>query len=767
MIDRIPSAPRILSMLIPALLAVSAGAQANGAHTPFTSYEAEAGHLNGAHLVALTAPPADRFATPALEASGHSYVELRNTGEEVWWSNDTGQPISYIDVRASVPDAPQGGGIETTLNLYVNGVFRQHVNLNSHQSWIYEGQQYQASDQNPASGRPRAFFDDSHFFVQGDPIAPGSTFSFRKDGDNSASFYDLDVIDVENPPAPLAQPAGSLSITDCGAVADNAPTLGRGDTNAPDSSGAIQNCINQAQAQNRVLWVPAGTFYLKGTQGLIVNGLTIQGAGMWYSTIYRQVSLPNNAGGLGALFQVHSSTIRGLHLDSNATSRESIDGAGGAMDIAGTNWLLENLWTEHVLSGYWAAGNGGTIRNNRVTSVWADGCNLNNVSLDATQGNNLTATNNFIRGTGDDAMAINSVHYNGSGAGQVFYSPMTNIHETDNTLIAAWNGKGIGVYGGTGHDVEDNLIADTARYTGLGVGRFGVNGDDLHNSRIAGNRIERAGGNGFDQGQPAIHIGNGSDGQNTGIVDGNVVTGNVVVQPMFDGIGFSASTNTTLSNNTVVSPWRNGIVIGAPFYPAKNGNATLTANTVNGVAAGQVPYQNSEPTFSATLNGNSWQSTVVDTAFSHALAFPGTLAFASYDLGGQAIAYNVLSANGGANVSRADSVDLETSADTSGGYDLGWTASGQWFHYTVNVARPGTYQLAFRVASPGGVPRAFHLADAQGHNLSGSIDVPSTGNWQAWTTVTASVQLPAGPQVLTLNEDASGWNVHQVTASPQ
>ena len=605
MIDRIFPVRRALGVLIPALLAASAGAYAEGARTPFVSYEAEAGHLNGSHLVSLTAAPTDRFATPALEASGHAYVELRRTGEEIWWSNDTGQPISYIDVRASVPDAAQGGGIDTTLNLYVNGVFRQHVDLNSHQSWIYEGQSYQASDQNPASGKPRAFFDDSHFFVQGDPIGPGSTFSFRKDSDNTASFYDIDVIDVENPPAPLAQPVGSLSITDCGAVPDNTPTRGRGDNNAPDSYGAIQNCINQAQSQHRVLWVPPGTFYLKGTQGLVVNGLTIQGAGMWYSTIYRQVPLPNN-GGLGALFQVHSSTIRGLHLDSNATSRESVDGAGGAMDIAGDNWLLENLWTEHVLSGYWAAGNGGTIRNNRVTSVWADGCNLNNVSLDAHQGNNLTATNNFIRGTGDDAMAINSVHYNGDGSNRVYYDEMTNIHETNNTLIGAWNGKGIGVYGGSGHDVENNLIADTARYTGLGVGRFGVNGDDLHNSRIAGNEVDRAGGNGFDQGQPAIHIGNGSDGQNVGVVDGNVVTGNIVVQPMFDGIGFSTSTNTQLTGNTVTSPWRNGIVIGAPFYPAKNGSATLTNNSVSGVLPGQVAFRNSEPTFIVTQSGNSW-----------------------------------------------------------------------------------------------------------------------------------------------------------------
>jgi hypothetical protein len=37
--------------------------------------------------------------------------------------------------------------------------------------------------------------------------------------------------------------------------------------------------------------------------------------------------------------------------------------------------------------------------------------------------------------------------------------------------------------------------------------------------------------------------------------------------------------------------------------------------------------------------------------------------------------------------------------------------------------------------------------------------VPDTGAWQTWTTVTATVTLPAGQQTLTLNEDNAGWNI--------
>jgi hypothetical protein len=86
------------------------------------------------------------------------------------------------------------------------------------------------------------------------------------------------------------------------------------------------------------------------------------------------------------------------------------------------------------------------------------------------------------------------------------------------------------------------------------------------------------------------------------------------------------------------------------------------------------------------------------------------------------------------------------------------TASGQWFKYTVNVATAGTYTVSFLVAGDVAVSDAFHLSNSSGTNLTGSVAVPSTGGWQTWTTVTATVALSAGTQTLTLNEDAAGWN---------
>lgn len=142
-----------------------------------------------------------------------------------------------------------------------------------------------------------------------------------------------------------------------------------------------------------------------------------------------------------------------------------------------------------------------------------------------------------------------------------------------------------------------------------------------------------------------------------------------------------------------------------------------------------------------------------------AAAIPGTVLAENYDTGGQGVGYNVASVNGTANSYRSDGVDLEAASAPATGNDLGWSAAGQWFRYTVNVSTAGTYTVGFLVAAESAVGDAFHISNSSGTNLSGSVAVPDTGGWQTWTTVTATVTLPAGTQTLTLEEDAAGWNV--------
>jgi hypothetical protein len=150
-------------------------------------------------------------------------------------------------------------------------------------------------------------------------------------------------------------------------------------------------------------------------------------------------------------------------------------------------------------------------------------------------------------------------------------------------------------------------------------------------------------------------------------------------------------------------------------------------------------------------------------------AVPGTVQAANYDTGGQGVGYSVTSVNGTADSYRSDGVDLEDTADTldssaaGGAYDIGWTAPGQWFNYTVDVATAGTYTVGIRLSSPYGITDALHIDNSAGTDLSGAVAVPNTGGYQDWTTVDATVTLPAGEQTLTVDQDDNGWNLHNLT----
>jgi hypothetical protein len=131
-----------LLCLLSALALFSLGTSdglAAGAITPFTTVEAESGTLGGGATIRAFTPgsPVPTGRTMELEASGMALVELNATGQSVSWVNPVANANAIV-IRASMPDAPGGGGITATLNLYVDGVFRQAITLSSKQSWFLD-----------------------------------------------------------------------------------------------------------------------------------------------------------------------------------------------------------------------------------------------------------------------------------------------------------------------------------------------------------------------------------------------------------------------------------------------------------------------------------------------------------------------------------------------------------------------------------------------------------------------------------------------------
>ena len=703
----------IANCVVALMVGISFGARVYagvGAETPFTSMEAESGYLaGGASIVVLTAAPTTQFSSPELEASGHAFVQLAETGQSVTLTNNTGHPITAINLRSCIPDAPTGGGITSTIDLYVNGTFRQAFSVNSLQNYCYEGTNYNGqTDKNPADGDPRGFWNDTHAFINGLAIAPGDTITFQKDSTNNATFYDIDVVDLETPPAALTQPANSLSIVSYGAVANNMSV---------DNTAAINNCFVAAQSQGKIAWIPAGTYYFSAINGgLTASGITIEGAGPWYSTLYR-VTPANNNQGIANIITCTSCTLSNVLLDCNGSSRAG-NNNNGAIDFSGNNWVVNNVWIQHVTSSFWCAGVNGIAENCRTLSVWSDGGNFNNVQSANGIGINLTYSNNFVRGTGDDAMAINSVNENIYGSSTYYYTTMSNIAYVNNTAVAPWGGKGIGIYGGINDVVTNNLLQDTARYLGLGVGRFGVNGSDLYSATVTGNTVLRCGGNGYLQQQQALMIGNSGDGQGVGTVANVYCASNVIIDSVYSAVGISTSTNIVFQYNTIVNPGLDGIFIGPPYVGSGvTGNTIFYSNAVTGLGAGYSAFTNDASGYAAIV-----PVTAVDYA-------------------------------------AASGVSVEPCIE--GGQDLTGIAAGDWSAYD-NVSLSGANTFVARVASAGaGGEIELHL-DSPAGALIGTCLVPGTGGEQSFVNAYANITATNGSHTVYLVYAGGAGNLFSV-----
>jgi beta-glucosidase len=153
------------------------------------------------------------------------------------------------------------------------------------------------------------------------------------------------------------------------------------------------------------------------------------------------------------------------------------------------------------------------------------------------------------------------------------------------------------------------------------------------------------------------------------------------------------------------------------------------------------------------------------TAYSGtATVLPARIAAANFDNGGESVAYyNTTVGNSGGVYRTNEDVGIQATSDTGGGYNIGWLNSGEWLEYTVNPPDSSAiYSISVRVAAPstGGQLRV-RLNGA----VLGEINVPNTGGYQNWQTVTlpnVPIQGDIGSQPLRLEVLTSGFNINWV-----
>ena len=439
--------------------------QANpGANVPWITYEAE--NMTISNGAAIIGPPAQISSINAtlsdtipMEASGGKAVELTGTGQYVELTAQA--PANSIVVRYCVPDTTNGGGTNYTISLYTNGIFAQKLSVTSQYSWLYGSylSGTPAWTNYPAAGQPRNFFDEVR--LNGLTINAGDTVRIQEDADDTAAFYVIDLIDLENV-TPVAQPQSGtfLLITDYGADP----------TGVNDSSAALVNCISAA-GSSKVVWMPAGTYKISEPINLN-SSVTIQGAGMWFTTLVGDPTVYGNP----ANTYTYGSSNRRISIYGNSSNihlsdfaiigklnyRNDSDYNDGIVGHYDTGSTISRLWVEHVKTGAWIWNSKGLVIDScRFRDTIADGCNINYGMQ------SCIVTNCTARGTGDDCFAF-------WPASTGLYMPGQNVvtHCTAQTPFLANGGA---IYGAVSNTIEDCAFSDIPYGCGILVaGEFPV-----------------------------------------------------------------------------------------------------------------------------------------------------------------------------------------------------------------------------------------------------------------------------------------------------
>ncbi len=147
-----------------------------------------------------------------------------------------------------------------------------------------------------------------------------------------------------------------------------------------------------------------------------------------------------------------------------------------------------------------------------------------------------------------------------------------------------------------------------------------------------------------------------------------------------------------------------------------------------------------------------------------AFQLPCRIELEDYDMGGMNVAYWDSDAGNTGGQYRDDDVDIETSFDTDGGYDLCYTEDNEWLEYTVNGTGEAM-DVEVRAATIHSDRKCRLVLD--GDTLC-TVDLPNTGGWQTWETATVkNIMIPEGTNQILRFEIIKGWvNLNWIEFTP-
>ncbi|WP_345031173.1 carbohydrate-binding protein [Ravibacter arvi] len=104
----------------------------------------------------------------------------------------------------------------------------------------------------------------------------------------------------------------------------------------------------------------------------------------------------------------------------------------------------------------------------------------------------------------------------------------------------------------------------------------------------------------------------------------------------------------------------------------------------------------------------------------------------------------------------ASDVGTEQNSDQDNGVNIHSIDDNDWMEYNVSVAQAGSHVFNFRIANAYG-NGIIEIRNSNGTVL-GEVNVPQTGGWQNWSSVSTTATLPAGNQLLRFHAKRGAFN---------
>jgi len=676
-----------------------------GADVPFTEYNAVNASTNGTIL-----GPDYSFGSLPSEATGREVDLLEGQGEYVTFTLT--QPANAVDFHYSIPDSTDGTGLTDPLSLYVNGTFDTSLQLTSDYSWLYGSYPFTNT---PSDGLGHDFYNDVRTMFSS-TLPAGTTVTLKIDAGDNAPWYAINTADFEVVPAATASPAGYINAA--AAPYDADPT---GNT---DSTTAIQDAINAAEAAGTGVYLPQGT-YLVSSQ-LSVNDVTVTGAGPWYTEI-----TGTDAGFSGDQSPASNDvTVSNLSIFGNVNDRVDSDSDVNGFNGGFSNSTISNVWIQNTKVGIWVDGpcTNLTITGVRIQDTTADGVNFDGGVT------NSIVENTFTRNTQDDGMAMWS---NGTAdTGDTF---------TQDTVDSPGLANNFAIYGGSGDSITNDIAQDTiTQGGGIQIANRFSSTPLSGTTTVSGNLIVRAG-----QLDPNWLFGVGAiwlyadDSAMSGTVN---ITDNTIEDSPYEAFQFigSSITNVNISDNTVTNV---GTFV---FQDQAPGAVSVSGVAATGVGDAGTYDCGSGMTYTDGSGNSGWSSTVCGFPATQALAVqPSVLTFENQSVGTTSASLPVTALNAATASATIDSINASgafaqtnncgTSLGTDGTCTINVTFTPTASGVTTGVLtipsdEPGSPNTVTLVGVSGSATNSSGSLTVSPSSLSfGDVDAGSTSSAQAVT----------------------------------